>query len=190
MSILDRMGDIIRGIFDIRGHFDFIREMLTGSNVANAAILNVYRDSLLDNSIQPCSEDPAIQDRVKELREELKNRDIPLRLGELYSIEAELWNYFTDSTVLARFWAVRDRFSRVASAESQAKYDHPYRRSHHIGRTGPSLFSGNARQFAPRLSPRRFGRSKGDRKGRGRGCARLRREYGLWQIGSSSDCPC
>ncbi|WP_353217696.1 hypothetical protein [Sandarakinorhabdus sp.] len=101
--------------------FGWFVEKLSGAGQAKAAITELYRQTLLDNVMQPCKQDSQIQARLAVLQAQLQNKDGWV-LGELYSIESELWTFFDDATVLARFWSVRDRFERVATAVTRANY--------------------------------------------------------------------
>lgn len=105
----------------INKKFVWLGEAVSGRKRASAAIIEIYRQSLLDNVLQPCNDTPETQARIAVIGEILTG-DGPWTLGQLYSIEAELWSYYTDSTVLARFWSVLDRFDRVVSAHSRNAY--------------------------------------------------------------------
>ncbi|MFZ4382280.1 MAG: hypothetical protein ACOYO0_09995 [Sandarakinorhabdus sp.] len=105
----------------LKNNLAWLSEFVSGSNRASAAIIEIYRQSLLDNVLQPSNDEPETKARITVLKEELKGAG-PLTLGQLYSIEAELWNYYTDATVLARLWSVLDRFDRVVSAHSRNAY--------------------------------------------------------------------
>ncbi len=120
MSILDELG-----------------EALTGSRLAETALLRIYRDSMLDNVRLPFrSEITAdasapkaaalpvnVAERIADIRSTLELPLEQLSLGILFRIEAELWNYFTDEVVISRFWTVRDRFDRVVTLASRTSYE-------------------------------------------------------------------
>ncbi len=99
----------------------WLGEVVSGRNRASAAIIEIYRQSLLDNVLQPRHDTPEIEARIAVISATLTGAG-PWTLGQLYSIEAELWSYYTDATVLARFWSVLDRFDRVVSAHSRNAY--------------------------------------------------------------------
>ncbi len=104
-----------------RRNIAWLGELVSGRNRASAAIIEIYRQSLLDNVLQPCHDTPETQARIAAIGDILTGEG-PWALGQLYSIEAELWSYYTDATVLARFWSVLDRFDRVVSAHSRNAY--------------------------------------------------------------------
>ena len=85
-------------------------------------VARIYADSLRDNFGGYTPRDPAMFQALQAAYEAQIANDQP-DLATLLSIEAQLIEAMPDDMVVARFWALDDRFRRVVPAAIAANYD-------------------------------------------------------------------
>lgn len=85
-------------------------------------VARVYADSLRDNFV---GYEPTNLDRFVALRTRFEQEvaQSPPYLARLLTIEADLVSVMPDDVVVARFWAIDDRFRRVVPLATRDRYD-------------------------------------------------------------------